>query len=145
MPIKWQPFKDLDRPSRLPRMPEEEDWMPFVPAFRQEEPAVDIYQDKNNLYVEFPLVGIKAKDVDISIENNVLIIQGKSEEKKEVKEKDYLRKEIRKGAFRRALKLPVEVKGNRASAETVDGMLKITIPKMSKGTSGTSKVPIKIK
>lgn len=145
MPIKWQPFKDLDRPSHLPQMPGEDDWMPFVPAFRQEEPAVDIHQDKNNLYVEFPLIGIKAKDVSISIENSTLTIQGKTEEKKVIKEKDYLRREIRKGSFRRVLKLPVEVKGNKASAETIDGILKITIPKLSKGTSGISKVPIKIK
>ncbi|MFH1671310.1 MAG: Hsp20/alpha crystallin family protein [Candidatus Portnoybacteria bacterium] len=145
MPIKWQPFKDSGRGPHLPEVFEEDDWMPFVPSFRREELTIDIYQDKNNLYVEFPLIGVKAKDVSISIENNVLIIQGKAKEKKQIKEENYLRKEIRRGSFRRAVKLPVEVKGNKADAETIDGMLKITIPKVSKGASKISKVPIKIR
>lgn len=145
MPIKWQPFKNLDRPARLPESWEEDEWLPFTPPFRQEEPAIDIYQDKNNLYVELPLIGVNPKDIDISIENNILTVQGKTEQKKELKEKDYLRKEIRRGAFRRVIKLPIEVKGKQASAETSAGLLKITIPKIAKGTSKPSKVPIKIK
>jgi len=146
MPIKWRPFKELERPFRLPEAFEEhEDWVPFIPTFRTEEPAVDIYQDRNNLYVEFPLAGIKPEDVQISIEDNILTIQGKTEEKKEIKEEDYLRKEIRKGTFRRMIKLPVEVKGDRAVAESISGMLKITIPKIAKIAPKAKRIPIKVK
>ena len=119
--------------------------MPFIPAFRKDEPAVDIYQDKNNLYVELPLVGIKPKDIQVSIENNILNIQGESQEKKEIKGKDYLRKEIRRGSFRKVIKLPIDVRNGKASAEAAEGILKITIPKSNKGASKTTKVPIKIK
>lgn len=147
MPIKWRQFKELERPSHLPTpdMLEEDEWVPFVPTFRAEEPALDVYQDKNNLYVEILLVGIDPKDVEISIDDSVLTVQGKIQEKKEVKEKDYLRKEIRRGSFRRVIKLPIEVKGNRAVAESVGGILKITIPKVAKATSQSKKIPIKIK
>ncbi len=147
MPIKWRQFKELERPSHLPApdMFEGDEWVPFVPTFRAEEPAVDIYQDKNNLYVEIPLIGINPNDVEISIDDNVLTIQGKSQEKKEIKEKDYLRKEIKKGAFRRMIKLPVEVKGNRAVAESVSGILEITIPKVAKAVPQANRIPIKVK
>jgi len=145
MPIKWQPFKGIERPSRLPDIFEEDEWMPFIPAFRKDEPAVDIYQDKNNLYVELPLIGIKPKDVRISIENNILNVSGESQEKKEIKSKDYLRKEIRRGSFRKVVKLPIDVRSGKASAETTEGILKITIPKSSQGASKATKVPIKIK
>jgi len=145
MPIKWQPFKDLERPSHPPEEFEEDEWVPFVPTFRAEEPAVDIYQDKSNLYVEMPLAGIDPKNIQISIDDNVLTIQGKSEEKKETKEKDYLRKEIRKGSFRRTIKLPVEVKGDKAAAESEAGIIKITIPKAAKTASPSKNIPIKIK
>ena len=145
MPIKWQPFKGIERPSRLPDIFEEDEWMPFIPAFRKDEPAVDIYQDKNNLYVELPLIGIKPKDVQISIENNILNVSGESQEKKEIKSKDYLRKEIRRGSFRKVVKLPIDVRSGKASAETTEGILKITIPKSSQGASKATKVPIKIK
>jgi len=141
MPIKWRQFKELENPSHSPDSFEEDEWVPFVPTFRAEEPALDIYQDKNNLYVEIPLIGVDPKNLEISI----LTIQGKKEEKKEVKEKDYLRKEIKKGAFRRVVKLPIEVKGNRATAESIGGMLKITIPKAAKVTSQAKRIPIKIK
>ncbi len=145
MPIKWRQFKELEDPSHLPDSFEEDEWVPFVPTFRAEEPAMDIYQDKNNLYVEIPLIGVDPKNLEISIDDNILTIQGKKEEKKEVKEKDYLRKEIKKGAFRRVVKLPIEVKGNKATAESIKGMLKITIPKAAKATSQSKKIPIKIK
>jgi len=145
MPIKWQPFKELEGMPHLPHRPEEEEWVPFVPTFRPEEPAIDVYQDKNNLYVEVPLVGIKPENVTVSIENGVLTVEGKTEETKEAKDKDYLRKEIRKGSFRRVIKLPVEVKKDKASAESIKGVLKITIPKVAQSTSRGKRIPIKIK
>ena len=147
MPIKWRQFKELERPSHLP-MPdgfEGEEWVPFVPTFRAEEPAVDIYQDRNNLYVEIPLAGIRPEDMEISIEDNILTIQGKTQEEKETKQKDYLRKEIRKGSFRRVIKLPVEVKEGKAAAETVNNVLKVTIPKIAKAIPKTKRIPIKIR
>ena len=145
MPIKWKTFGDMEKSFQPPEMPTEEDWVPFVPHFRNEEPAVDIYQDKNNLYIEIPLIGIKPKDIKISIEDNVLTIKGKTEEKKELKEQDYLRKEIRRGSFSRSIKLPVSVKEDSAEAESIDNILKITISKTAKSTSKGKEIPIKIK
>jgi len=57
MPIKWKQFEGMGKSFNLPEMPTEENWVPFVPHFKSEEPAVDIYQDKNNLYVEISLSG----------------------------------------------------------------------------------------
>ncbi len=145
MPIQWKPFKELEKPHHFPDSLEEDEWVPFVPTFRAEEPAVDIYQDKDNIYVEISLTSVNPKDVEISIDDNILTIHGKSQEKKEIKERDYLRKEIRKGSFRRVIKLPVEVKGNKAIAESISNMLKITIPKVAKAIPQSKKIPIKIK
>ena len=152
MPIKWRQFKESEKPFRFPQMPpvmpNEEEWSPFMPGLKPditEDPAVDIYQDKNNLYVEFPLIGIKPENVDISIEDNILTIQGQGEEKKEIKKEDYLQKEIRKGSFRRVIKLPVDVISGKATAESVGNILKITIPKAAKAIPKSKRIPIKIK
>jgi len=145
MPIKWKQFEGMGKSFNLPEMPTEENWVPFVPHFKSEEPAVDIYQDKNNLYVEISLSGIKPGDIKISIENNILNIEGKTEEKKELKEQDYLRKEIRRGSFSRAIRLPVPVKESAAKAASLDNILKITIPKVAKSISKGKEIPIKIK
>ena len=106
---------------------------------------MDVYQDKKNLYLEVFLGGIKPENIEVFIKNNILTIQGKSEVKEEIKGKDYLRKEIKKGSFRRIVKLPVDVQDKKASAEVVNGLLKITMPKTSKTDSKASKVPIRIR
>lgn len=146
MPIKWQPFKGQEGPAQLPDVFDEEGpMMPFPPIYQTEEPAMDVYQDKKNLYLEVFLGGIKPENIEVFIKNNILTIQGKSEVKEETKEKDYLRKEIKKGSFRRIVKLPVDVQDKKASAEVVNGLLKITMPKASETDSKASKVPIKIR
>lgn len=106
-------------------------------------PAVDIYQDKNNVIVETPLAGVKPEDVDIVIENDILRISGKTEEKKEIKKEDYYRRELRQGSFSRSVFLPVAVKIDGVSAESSNGMLKITIPKAEE--SKKKKIAIQIK
>ena len=92
-------------------------------------PAVDVWEDKNNVYVETPLPGIDPENVDISIENDVLTIEGSAEKKNEIDEKNYYRKEVRYGAFHRAIALPSSVKSDSAKAEYIKGVLKINIPK----------------
>lgn len=152
MPIKWQPFKGPQKPSRSPLPfgndlePDAEEWItPFMPHARPNGPEVDIYQDKNNLYLEISLGGVNPENVEVSMEDNIVIINGKSEDQQDAKEKDYLRKEIRKGTFRRVIKLPVRVRSDKAAAESYMGILKITIPKMAKSAARATKIPIKIK
>jgi HSP20 family protein len=92
-------------------------------------PAVDVYQDKDNVIVETPLAGVDPEKVEISVENDVLTISGSTEEKKEVKREDYYRKEVRSGSFSRSVILPMSVKADMAEAHSEKGMLKIIIPK----------------
>ncbi len=105
----------------------------MLPAVRGNQfgytPAVDMYEDKDNIIIETQLGGIDSEKVDISIENNVLSIKGESEKKSEVEDKNYYRKEIRRGSFYRSIPLPTKVNGDKATAINEDGILKITIPK----------------
>lgn len=123
--IRWSPllgnsvFDDMDRAF---------DSM-MVPAQRGFVPALDVYQTADDVVVETTLPGINPKDVSVSIENDVLTIEGSSEKKTEVDEKDYYRKEIRSGLFHRAVALPSSVKGDDAQATYENGVLKIVIPK----------------
>ncbi len=106
-------------------------------------PAIDVYTEKNNLVVEVPLAGIDPKDVEVTIENNVLTIKGKSEKKTEVDEKNYYRKEMRHGSFYRSIALPEAVEGDEAKAEAENGMLKVMLPKAKKSVVKGTSVPIK--
>ncbi len=92
-------------------------------------PAIDMYEDKDNVIVETQLAGIDPEKVDISIENDVLSIKGEAEKTSEIDEKNYYRKEIRRGSFYRSIQLPTHVLGHETKAMAEDGILKITIPK----------------
>lgn len=125
--IPWKPSFDLDR-----FFEEDNRWMPLMPLRRVLSPAMDIYEEKNNIIVEMPLAGVTPEKVDISIENDILTVKGEIEEKKETKEENYYHKEIKRGSFIKQASLPVAVKGEEAKAETANGMLKIIIPKSEK-------------
>jgi len=120
--VKWRPM--LDPFSEFDKFFEE--WNGTQQGF---VPALDVYQDKEHVVVETQLPGVNPENVTISIENDVLTIEGKAEKKSEVDEKNYYRKEIRSGSFHRAVALPTSVAGEKASAEYTGGVLKITIPK----------------
>jgi len=106
-------------------------------------PAIDVYEEKDNVIVESPLAGIDPEKVDIEIEDNVLKISGKQEKETEVDEKDYYRKEVRSGSFYRSVPLPKAVESDQADAQFKDGMLKISIPK--KEEAKPKKIKVKAK
>jgi HSP20 family protein len=106
-------------------------------------PAVDMWEDKDNIYVEAPLAGINPKDVHVSVENDVLTLEGKSEKKTEVDEKNYYRKEVRSGSFHRAVALPTGVNSEKVVAEFENGVLKITLPKEERVKPKAIEVKIK--
>ncbi len=115
---------------------------PFLPPFRDFDrilseglatgdfvPAVDIYQDKDNLIVEMAAPRIDPENIEISVEHDVLTISGHTESKQEVKREDYYRKEVREGRFSRSLILPMPVKGDKAEATYEKGTLRVVLPK----------------
>lgn len=127
--IKWTPlfdsFDEMDNSFRG-----------FMPAVRNGDsfmPAIDMYEDKDSVIVETQLAGIDPNNVDISIENDILSIKGEGEKQNEIDEKNYYRKEIRRGSFYRSLALPAHVQGEKAKAVAEAGVLKITIPKAQAG------------
>lgn len=139
--IRWSPF--LDSFEDMDKMLGE-----FSPALRGGAgfmPAVDMYEDKDNVIVETELAGIDPEKVDIAIENDVLTIKGESEKKREVDDKNYYRKEIKRGNFYRSVPLPAHVNGDKASAVADDGVLKISIPKAPETKPKTIKIKNKKK
>ena len=134
---KWTPFFEEMEKSFLTNSPAIRDARSgFVPA-------VDVYEDKNNVIVETQLAGIDPDEVSVSIENDVLCIKGKSERKSEVEDKNYYRKEIRRGSFYRNIALPTHVNGDEAQAEAIEGVLKISIPKAKESKAKTIKIKTK--
>jgi len=136
--MRWRPMwdgHDMDQLfENMPTMPDK---------MASYTPAVDVYQDEHNVIAETPLAGVDPEKVNVSVENDVLKIEGKSEHKSEVDEKNYYRKEVRYGSFYRAVALPTHVKDDDAKATFENGLLKVVIPKAEEVKPKTIKVDVK--
>lgn len=136
--VPWRPFSNLDR------FFEDEDWfLPVLPRWEKIKPAMDIYEADKEVIAEVNLPGIDPEKIDVSVQDGVLRVSGKMEEKKEEKEKGYWRKEIRKGSFERVATLPVAVKENAIDATYDKGVLKIVMPKAEVKPARQVKIKVK--
>ena len=92
-------------------------------------PAIDLYQDNDNVVVKAALPGLKAEDVEISVTGDTLSLRGEYKQESEKKDATYHIREQRYGSFERTIRLPIDVQTNKAEANFEDGILTITLPK----------------
>jgi len=93
-------------------------------------PAINTREGEYAYHVEVDLPGIKKEDVDIKVEDNTLVISGERKVKEEVKEENYYKIESSFGTFSRSFSLPDEIDLENIHAESDNGVLEITIPKL---------------
>jgi len=122
---RWEPFAELgELRSRFDRMFDELiDSRP-----RSWTPAIDVIHENGNLVIRADVPGIKPEEVKIEVEDDILTVSGEHEERKEQKDKSYLRRERRYGSFRRSMALPAGVEAKKIKAKTHDGVVEVTIP-----------------
>ena len=107
-------------------------------------PAVDMWEDGNNVYLEADLPGFEQKDVSVKVKDQALVISAKKEEEKQENlpagsphgeavgkagKKNYHYYERFSGNFYRAVGLPADVNTNKVTANYKNGVLNVTLPK----------------
>ncbi len=92
------------------------------------ELTVDVFQKDNELIVQSAIAGIEPEDLDITIEDDLLIIKGKREKRFAEESENYFFQECYWGRFKREILLPVEVDSSRINAKLEKGILTIKIP-----------------
>jgi HSP20 family protein len=120
---RWGSFKDW-----LDRFFEEEDFS-FFPLSLTSSLATDVYETDKEVVVEIQVPGFKKENIKISLQDGYLRVEGKYDESSEEKDKNYWRKEIRKGSFARTIPLPRDVETKGAKAKFENGILKIILTK----------------
>ncbi|MEZ5358534.1 MAG: Hsp20/alpha crystallin family protein [Candidatus Zixiibacteriota bacterium] len=90
-------------------------------------PAVDVYEDKENIRLTFEMPGLDKGDIKVWVEDNVLTVSGERKMKREVKEDTFVRSEIREGNFSRSFRLPKYADTGSISADYKNGLLEVTI------------------
>ena len=73
------------------------------------ELTIDVYQTPNEIVIKSMVAGVKPEDLDISITRDMVVIKGKRETEKFVKDEDYYHQELYWGSFSRSIMLPADV------------------------------------
>jgi len=92
-------------------------------------PRGDVVENADAIVVTAELPGVKAEEVELTVEGDTLTLHGEKKEEHEQKEKDYHRVERRYGSFSRSIHLPSSVDPDNIAARSKDGVLTIEIPK----------------
>lgn len=92
-------------------------------------PAIDVSESDAEVTIRAEAPGVAAKDLEISVSGNTLVIAGHKEEKSEKKEENFYHCERRFGSFRRSIGLPETADADKVTAESDNGVVTIRIPK----------------
>jgi len=105
-------------------------------------PKVEIKEKNKHYTVCAEVPGMKESDINVTLEDNCLILQGerKSESKKE--EEGYFSSEFSYGSFYRSIPLDEEVNPDSVKASYKDGLLTIDLDKVKESSHKTKKIPI---
>ena len=92
---------------------------------------VDLLETETDFQVHADLPGVDEKDLDISIENNHLVIKGHREKKYEVNTATEHRVERSYGSIQRSIRLPPNADQSSCNANFDNGVLTITLTKVA--------------
>lgn len=102
--------------------------------------TLDVVETGENFVVKAAVPGVDPKDVEISVDDDVLTIRGEFNKQEESSDESYLRREIRYGSFQRQLRLPPTVDAEKAQAAFENGLLKLTLPKKPEARARSIKI-----
>ena len=117
---------------------------PFESRLGVFNPKVDVTENDKEIKISAELPGMDEKDIDVSLQIDMLTIKGEKKEEKEDKGKDYYRMERSYGSFSRTIPLPIEVETEKVEAKFKKGVLSITLPKTAKAVAETKKIAVKV-
>jgi HSP20 family protein len=106
-------------------------------------PRLDVSETDKSIEIVADLPGMEKKDINVTLENDLLTIKGERKEEKEEKGKHYHTIERRSGSFYRTLRLPTEVQSGKINASFKDGVLKIALPKAKAAKKKIAQIEVK--
>jgi len=92
-------------------------------------PALDVFEDKDNVVVKAELPGMKREDIQVSVHDGSLSISGERKTEAKNEDAEVYRSERFVGRFQRTVTLPTPTAADKVKAQYKDGILTITLPK----------------
>lgn len=106
-------------------------------------PAIDMIDGEKDIKIKAELSGINPDDVEVSVTNGYLTIQGERQQEQEEKDENFLRREMSYGSFQRTVALPDMAESDKAEASFKNGILTVTVPKKAEALQKSKKLQIK--
>jgi len=105
-------------------------------------PAVDVSETDQNILVAAEIPNLEAKDLEVALNGNTLVIRGEKKAETEEKGKHFYRKESSFGSFYRAIPLPTAVVEGKIEATYNKGVLKVRLPKSPEAQRARKRIAI---
>lgn len=116
---------------------QDEDWMTDYEGALN----IDMYQTKDNVIIKSTIAGVRPDDIDITVANDMVTIQGSRSREEKISDDDYFYQECYWGGFSRSVIVPVDIDSEHIEADLKDGILTVIVPKAAKAK--TKKVKVK--
>ena len=113
---------------------------PDVGAFR---PVIDVSETDKSYEIKAELPGLEEKDVELTLSDGTLTLQGEKKSEQEEKEANRYMSERTYGSFRRSFTLPENADAEKIVAAFDKGVLSVTLPKTKKSQKQAKKIAIK--
>lgn len=140
---RFQPARDfLSLRDTMDRLFDDRWVRPLVTWSEEAFVPVEMVERDNEIEVRAPVPGFEAKDIEASVEGDVLTLRGstKSEKEEEKKDGNYHLSEWSTSSFQRMVRLPASVAADKAVASYKNGILSLKLPKAA--TEATKRIPI---
>lgn len=99
------------------------------------EPKMNIIENKENYLIQYSVPGLKKEDLKISIDadGNLVVEMNRESRKEERKDNSvrYLRREFTTEQFRNTLVLPEDIHRDQITAKVENGVLEVTLPRVT--------------
>lgn len=92
-------------------------------------PRMEVEESENTFFLNVEVPGMKKKDIDISIKENVITVSGEKKAKEQKEESAYYLNEVSYGKFSRSFKLPGNVDIDKIKGSWNEGVLTVEVPK----------------
>src|SRR4028119_825822 len=103
-------------------------------------PAMELADTGDNFVLKAQLPGIDPKDIDVQVTREAISISGERRYENTNEKSGYARSEFRYGKFRRVLPLPAHIQNDSVQAEYKDGILMLTLPKVTEARNKVVKI-----
>lgn len=106
-------------------------------------PRVEVKETDKKILVCAELPGINEKDINVSLRENNLIIEGEKKSEKRKEEKGYFSSEFSYGTFYRSIPLHSEVDPENVEATYKNGILDVSLSKLEEAKQQTKRISIR--